>query len=593
MKISILIAAYNAEGFIQNAIESALCQSMSAHEIIVVDDCSTDGTEGMVRAFMQEQGGERIKLLRTEKNSGPAYARNMGLAAAKGDWISILDADDFMAEDRLERLAACAMDSGADIVADNVCYYYADEKDVSKPLFHTGAAFRDITLAEFFKSARPGQQESDYGLLKPMIRRDFLRTHNIRYPEHSRHGEDFLFMADLLLAGAQYVLAPEVGYFYSARSTGRSRTRVNYHGMIQQTHELAQDPRLVGRDDLKTLLDERAQALSILAIQHDLSVLFQKKDFGGLMSFAMKSPSHFSLAARKSARFVLKYRKRVHSAIWRRVRAPIISLYLKKQVRRMKVQIETEKNQKAHPLPAPLIVSLTSWPPRFKTLHLTLLSLLTQDMRPDHVILWVADVDYAALPKEVLDLQSHGLEISTCDDLGPYKKIVPALASDPDAFIVTADDDVYYGPKWLSALCESWDGNLKTIVCHRAHRIAFSVNGAPASYTKWRHNAKGPQVSASLFPTGAGGVLYPPGCFSPDVLQSDVFMDLCPRADDVWLYWMAAGNGCAYLVTNYGADVLNWDDSQKTSLLTENVTHGGNDRQIKKMMDAYGFPAAG
>lgn len=593
MKISVLLPAYNAQDFIAKAIKSALSQTLPPLEILVIDDCSNDGTAHMVRVLAEKEGGKAIRLLKTEKNSGPAHARNIGLAAAKGEWIAILDADDFMAPDRLERLAACAIDSGADIIADNVCYYYASAEEVSQPLFHQGGTFKDITLMDFFKSARPDNGESDYGLLKPMIRRDFLRAHNIRYPEHSRHGEDFLFIAELLLSGAHYVLSPEVGYFYSARSTGRSRTRVNYHGMIKQTRDLAQDTRLSGKDELKGFLEERAKALFTLATEHDLSILFQDRDFAGLLSFAVKSPANFSLAVNKSIQFILKNRHRIYAGIGRRVRAPLISLYLKRQVRRMSSQMTAKKKQAAHPLPAPLVVSLTSYPPRFKTLHLTLMSILTQDMRPDHIILWIAEDDYAALPQNVLDLQGQGLEILTCDDLGSYKKIVPALSSHPDAFIVTADDDVYYGPKWLRSLCENWDGKMKTIVCHRAHKIAFIRDGKPAPYTKWQHNVKGPQVSASLFPTGAGGVLYPPGCFSPDVLQQDMFMALCPRADDVWLYWMAAGNGCVYLVTGYGVNVLNWDDSQKISLLTENVTHGGNDRQIEKMMDAYGFPTVG
>src|SRR5579864_6248399 len=96
-----------------------------------------------------------------------------------------------------------------------------------------------------------------------------------------------------------------------------------------------------------------------------------------------------------------------------------------------------------HGLPGTLVVSLTSYPPRFPTVALTLRCLLTQSIKPDHVILWIAHADEARLPPEVLALRALGLEIRSTEDLRSFKKIVPALRDFPDAFIVTADDDVY------------------------------------------------------------------------------------------------------------------------------------------------------
>jgi hypothetical protein len=99
-----------------------------------------------------------------------------------------------------------------------------------------------------------------------------------------------------------------------------------------------------------------------------------------------------------------------------------------------------------HPLPGKLIVSLTSYPLRFATLPLTLRSLLCQAVKPDRIVLWVPHDDEPIIPEAVRRLTSYGVEIRTTDDIKSFKKIIPAVRAFPDAFIVTADDDVYYGP---------------------------------------------------------------------------------------------------------------------------------------------------
>jgi glycosyltransferase involved in cell wall biosynthesis len=94
--ISVVIPAYNAAGFVGNAIESVLAQSLQPIEILVVDDGSADDTADVVARYPSP-----VRVIR-QANGGPAAARNHGVREATGDWIALLDADDTWLPPKLE-----------------------------------------------------------------------------------------------------------------------------------------------------------------------------------------------------------------------------------------------------------------------------------------------------------------------------------------------------------------------------------------------------------------------------------------------------------------------------------------------------------
>lgn len=243
----------------------------------------------------------------------------------------------------------------------------------------------------------------------------------------------------------------------------------------------------------------------------------------------------------------------------------------------------------SHGLPQRLVVSLTSYRKRFDILHLTLRRLLDQSVRPDRLILWIAQEERGLLPPAVLALQQEGLEILFCPDIKSYKKIIPTLEEEPSAFIVTADDDVRYPKHWLAGLVHAWNGELRTVVAWRAHRIVLDPeSGAPLPYRKWQWTCTdAPQTSTLLFPTGVGGVLYPPGVLHADVTNRALFESLCPGADDVWLYWMCRRNEGRFKVVGEPLQIRHWPGSQYESLWHRNLILGNNDRCIANMMRHY------
>ena len=244
--------------------------------------------------------------------------------------------------------------------------------------------------------------------------------------------------------------------------------------------------------------------------------------------------------------------------------------------------------RKSHRLPGELIVSLTSYPPRFGTLHLTLGCLLDQSISADRTILWIAHQDVALLPTAVLDLERLGLEIRTCDDLRSFKKLVPTLAAFPDAFIVTADDDIHYPRRWLEQLAAGWAPSVVT--CHRAHRMKRFSNGRLRPYLEWEFDVQdkaAKEPSIDLVPTGVGGILYPPGCLNPQVTQPGTFQRLCPDGDDLWFFWCARMKGTRHKKTGGRFRAMPWPGSQGSALWNSNEA-GGNDRMIKALIDEYG-----
>ena len=251
------------------------------------------------------------------------------------------------------------------------------------------------------------------------------------------------------------------------------------------------------------------------------------------------------------------------------------------------------KRARPHGLPGDLIVSLTSYPPRFATLHLTLQCLLGQSTRPNGILLWIAQEDFQHLPTRVLELQDDGLAIQACEDLGSYKKIVPTLKTQPDAFIVTADDDVYYDPKWLENLVSQYDAKHPAIICRRAHRVRLDASGDLCRYADWDHALKTPATGRDLLPTGEGGVLYYPGALPAETIQADAFLSLAPNADDLWLFWMAQKTGAQVHTTSDNRPAIHWAGSQRSALYRRNVTEGGlNDSYLQNLTATFGLPSA-
>lgn len=209
--ISVVIPAYNVERFIGGALASVLGQSYRNIEIIVVDDGSTDRTAAIVKEAAQQDS--RVRLIQIS-NSGPATARNRGLAAAHGAWVATLDADDLWHPEKLAKQATlmrCAPD-GTGLI---YCWSVGIDEDggIVFPSWSCGTAEGDV-LHAMIENSLPGSGST------PLIRLSCIRAVG-GYDQALRVGEDWqLYVA---LAGiCAFAVVPEYLAGYRLRQDGAS-----------------------------------------------------------------------------------------------------------------------------------------------------------------------------------------------------------------------------------------------------------------------------------------------------------------------------------------------------------------------------------
>ncbi|MFZ4215383.1 hypothetical protein ACOZB2_28835, partial [Pantoea endophytica] len=303
--------------------------------------------------------------------------------------------------------------------------------------------------------------------------------------------------------------------------------------------------------------------------------------------------NHLSFEQREKLAFILHAGYQMHDVVAQVLKISSVDrakLYADEAIPAAKSDSLNGVKVPLHSLPKKLIVSLTSYHKRFATLHMTLQCLINQSVRPDRIVLWIAESERAIVPDDVLKFKSKGVEIKYCGDIKSYKKIVPMLVEDANAFIVTADDDLAYQSDWLEKIVSACDGDFKTVVAYRAHKARLDSAGMPVDYKKWEWQYSDSSVRSGLiFPTTGFGTLYPPHCFHHDVTDEKLFEKLAPQTDDIWLYWMCRLNGAKFKVVGGEMDVREWKGTSDDALWHSNLSNGQNDKNIAKMISHYGF----
>lgn len=232
----------------------------------------------------------------------------------------------------------------------------------------------------------------------------------------------------------------------------------------------------------------------------------------------------------------------------------------------------------------PVTVCVTSYGERLRVVGHAIESLGQGSSLPSRIILWVDDEEFDLKNYPMIRRQvRRGLEVRFTKNYGPHKKSYPfaAMTRGLEGPLATIDDDFLYPREWLTRL---YIGSLEYPECFvgfRGHRMAWDAAGRLLPYAEWGPVKEGAAPSYAHFLTGGAGALFPSRLLQELADRGEEFMELCPRADDIWINVLAARVGLPGMVLNSrGLACIAYPRLQRHGLYLSNVHDGGNDLQL-------------
>lgn len=219
-RISIIMAAYNAEKTIEQAIYSVLCQTYPDFELLVVNDCSTDKTAALVAAIAEKD--DRVRLISNEKNGGVSYTRKHGLEEARGEWIAILDSDDAWASEKLEKQIELQKKTNAELLFTGSAFMDADGRPINWYL-HAPA---EVTYRQLLKQNVLSNSSA-------LVRKELYAKY---YAVGDGMHEDFAIWLSILKEGRKAYGVDEPLLIYRLAKTSKSGNKIKAAKMNWNTY---------------------------------------------------------------------------------------------------------------------------------------------------------------------------------------------------------------------------------------------------------------------------------------------------------------------------------------------------------------------
>ena len=432
VKVSIIVPVYNAESFLRRCLDSLVNQTLKEIEIIAIDDGSTDNSYQILLEYAQKD--TRIKII-SQENAGPSKARNIGLEKAKGDYISFVDSDDWVDENFLEKLYNSAKNNNSDI---SIATIIRKRKNSQKYRVHYIKEEIYETLEDKINICNI---PTCCYVFSKLYKRELIKDVEFCV---GRYFEDVLWIPEIVKKANKIVTVSNTNYYY----------RVNNNSIVKKLPSAKKQEdsyfakkyiiKFFRRNNLTLSKKYKNLTKKIYYIWKLPFLKLKVKDFNYTWYLFGIIP-------------IFKYRDFDSHYIFKifniRISIKHKSVFNYKPVENYGLSLSDDINPK-------LIVSLTSHPPRIRTTVVTLNTLLRQTLKPNKLILWLAESQFPKkekdLPKDLLELRDLGLEIRWCEDFKSYKKLIPALKEFPNDIIITADDDLYYEEDWLESLYQAY-----------------------------------------------------------------------------------------------------------------------------------------
>ena len=248
--VSVVMPVYNREDLVGRAIESILNQTFQDFEFVIVDDGSSDKTPEIVKAYADYD--KRIRFLSYGMNRGVGYARQYGLENARGEFVAVMDSDDWSMPDRLEKSVAFMRDH-PEIVA--MTAGMRNIKDAPLPGTEAWDKYKRQQRQEKRKLKKTGQKSPKYTVgnmpgfyevelafynsfpnLPSMYRRDFVKKHNIRYQPHMISAEDYDFWRQIAMSGGKMASIHDVVAYVRSHGSNSSKYYSDMHKNSLEIH---------------------------------------------------------------------------------------------------------------------------------------------------------------------------------------------------------------------------------------------------------------------------------------------------------------------------------------------------------------------
>ena len=229
-KVTIAIAVYNLEDYIESSLLSVLDQDFEDFEILVCDDCSTDRSLEIVDSIVKShKKGTKVKVLSTGHNSGTATSRNLAIDNARGEYLMFLDGDDLLAPHTISTFYNTMIETGVDLVVGDILWLW-DGESIDEKLakgehskYKPGILKSEYAIAEWLK-----HNQTEFflaGLVNKLFKTCFLRENNIRCKPEHHVVEDQFFSFLLQFRVRSICTISHVGYIY--RQRGNSAVHID------------------------------------------------------------------------------------------------------------------------------------------------------------------------------------------------------------------------------------------------------------------------------------------------------------------------------------------------------------------------------
>ena len=216
IKVSVVLPVYNVEQYIGKCIESLKLQTLKELEFIFVDDKSQDGSIKIVESAARED--QRICILYNDENIGAGPSRNHGIEMARGEYLSFVDPDDYLASDYYETLYNLAKEKNADVVKAHVTAVDKDDNKVEE-WFDGNYAYHARSL-----KSKPLFYCNQNEHFSDLFRRSFiLKDSEIRYAD-TKVGEDSVFLLRVNLKEPSFYVCNDTEYYHLVRNDSQEGT---------------------------------------------------------------------------------------------------------------------------------------------------------------------------------------------------------------------------------------------------------------------------------------------------------------------------------------------------------------------------------